>query len=944
MRQTDVVHSLLMAMVIALGLTGAAQEPWTAYADGNGLYLMSAGEVQFRSTYPLWGPGWAWTGYRGGSEHAEGHTVWRLKAVLAAGKTEVELQIEPRQTGPAQLTMTYRFSSSQDAAVTLAAVSMAPFGALRQAGATRVYSATGDPEARPFPYGRQSLGTAVTRLQFGSGTSTDVNVHLSPAVEIQADREARLVLARDRLPAARPYSLTLVIDVPGPLRLIASPADVPADPALATWFPWTPAPQLPASSVIGMEDWLEAPAGRQGRIAFDKDRLTYGGKPVKLWGLNLCYGACAPPNDLADRRAKLYARYGINAVRLHKYADGPGWAGIQATDSFAGFDPAALDLMDYQVARFKEHGIYVTLSPTFGTLSLGAADREAVPFMDELGTLAPNRPRVATPHGSLYLASELQDLQIRQMVTLLRHRNPHTGLTYAADPAVAVIEVVNEHSALFYSVMACLQKVPALRQRAASRFSGWLAQRYGDEAGLRQAWGDQALNSFAAEGFRDESLAAGTVVPAGNPWFYDPTQLAGSQGFRRQRLLDTMRFFYELQNEFYARWVKAVRDAGYEGAIVASNWQAGRGYSHYLNLHSDALVGIVDRHNYVGGTEDGWIKDTSLLTEPGSGLLSAGLQQVADRPFMLSEWIHCYPNEWGVEGPALVGAYGMGLQGWDASFMFQNRDEGTFSSRLGRETWDVTAPHILGVLPAVSRHVLRGDVREADPGALRYVHVPSLFEGRLGFEESVQQQSDVKAFGGVQVPARALAATRVTVAFTESYRETPAVDLTAFLSAGVLTSATRQLQWRVGLTRHDGHVTINTPGTKAVIGFAAGRRCDLGEVTITPRSPFAAIYLTARERDRDVASAPALLVTTIARARNTGTRLVEGKFLAARGQGPVLLEPVSAEIRLRRPGTPRVIALDHDGCLTTVSVPVSDGMFVVDGATYRTAYYEVRFE
>ena len=44
-----------------------------------------------------------------------------------------------------------------------------------------------------------------------------------------------------------------------------------------------------------------------------------------------------------------------------------------------------------------------------------------------------------------------------------------------------------------------------------------------------------------------------------------------------------------------------IRGTGYEGEIVASNWQAGRALSHYYNLHSDYRVGVIDRHNYFGG-------------------------------------------------------------------------------------------------------------------------------------------------------------------------------------------------------------------------------------------------------------------------------------------------------------------------------------------------------
>jgi hypothetical protein len=83
---------------------------------------------------------------------------------------------------------------------------------------------------------------------------------------------------------------------------------------------------------------------------------------------------------------------------------------------------------------------------------------------------------------------------------------------------------------------------------------------------------------LAVEG--GESLANNSVLPLGNPWFWDPDQLNGSQKPRRQRLLDTLQFLTMLQDEFYARYSKAMRDAGYEGEVVSSNWQAGRGFSH----------------------------------------------------------------------------------------------------------------------------------------------------------------------------------------------------------------------------------------------------------------------------------------------------------------------------------------------------------------------------
>ena len=170
------------------------------------------------------------------------------------------------------------------------------------------------------------------------------------------------------------------------------------------------------------------------------------------------------------------------------------------------------------------------------------------------------------------------------MVNLLEHKNPHTGLTYAEDPAVAFIEIVNEQSILFFTSMLPLKASPTLRKAVAGRFSDWLRKKYGSHEGLRTAWGDKAFDGFTGDGFPSagEHLDKRNILPLGNPWYWDPAQLNGSQAYRKQRLLDTLEFLYGLQCGFYDRYVQALRDAGYQGEILGSNWQAGRALSHFL--------------------------------------------------------------------------------------------------------------------------------------------------------------------------------------------------------------------------------------------------------------------------------------------------------------------------------------------------------------------------
>lgn len=715
--------------------------------------------------------------------------------------------------------------------------------------------------------------------------------------------------------------------------------------AAEDWYAFVPEND-PVPGEIGMQAWIEKPAGQHGRITRREGDLLYRGRPAKLWGLNLCYSNCSPERRLADKRAAFYPKFGVNSVRLHKYVDGPGWAGIQSPQSCVEFDPAALDRMDYFVARLKQSGIFVLLSATFGSQKLGPADRKYVPYLDEFGQFDAKRDRVSTPHSAIHYAPELQEVQILQTVHLLKHRNPYTGLTYAEDPAVAFIEIINEQSILFFTSMGPFKASPTIRRQVAGRFSDWLRKKYGSHEKLLAAWGPKAFDSFEGEGFTPdgEHLDKRNILPLGNPWYWDPDQLAGSQAFRKERLLDSLQFLYELQCEFYDRYAAAMREAGYAGEILGSNWQAGRAYSHLYNLHSDWRVGTIDRHNYFGGGRRGQtFNNASMLRVAGAEMLSSGLQQVADRPFMLSEWIHVFPNEWGVEGPAILGAYGCGLQGWDVSYMFQNRDSGGFSEQLGRDPWDVTAPQVLGVFPAVARQVLRGDVQESELRAAMYVHVPSLREEKLGFNDRTAQAYDLKGFDCDKVPARALAVARCAVEFTAEYRDTPAFDLRPFEKDGLLVSSTGQLCWKEGRQeRLAGYFTMDTPGTKAVVGFAEGRTCRLGQVTITPQCRFAAIYVTAQGRSETLADSKKLLVVAIARARNTGMKLnvAEDEVLQG-GSGPVLLEPVKASIAISGRKVAAVRTLDHDGRRTDKLLPAADGTFTIDGARDKTPYYLV---
>jgi hypothetical protein len=449
-----------------------------------------------------------------------------------------------------------------------------------------------------------------------------------------------------------------------------------------------------------------------------------------------------------------------------------------------------------------------------------------------------------------------------------------------------------------------------------------------------------------------ESLTAGTVLPWSSPWFNDAVlDPRGGLAFLRQRQLDSMLFLITLQDEFYDRFMAAVRKTGYTGEFVTSNWQAGSLAGHLLNLYSDARTGIVDRHNYFGGAGNEGIKigkpfkSGSMLVRPGIGNLSAGFQQVDNAAFMLSEWIHVQPNEWYAEGPVLMGAYGWGLQGWDVSYFFQmGGTKGVFSDRLGRNLWDGCNPVGLATFPVVARMVRRLDVAEAPETFALNVHQPSLADGKMSFLGTTQQNHDEKSFATDKVPVEALAATRIAVRFTDQYMETPAFDLGRYLDGKTIVSSTKQLRWTPGDENKpaSGFFTINTSATKGFIGFAPGDTTfDLGDgYKITPEKGFAVILLSAKDPEESLSNAKEIIVSAMARGRNTGMEFSpDGNQVIAMGQAPILLEPVKAGMEI--PFSGELDILDHDGN-AAAGTRKADRQFEIDGSQDKSPFYLIR--
>ncbi len=682
------------------------------------------------------------------------------------------------------------------------------------------------------------------------------------------------------------------------------------------WFPVIPREdEFSERSVIDMSGLLHRPAGKLGFLERRGAALQFerASAPQKFWGAGA--NARFPlSRESQATRARYLAKHGINMVRKHPVFDflGPLEGGR--------FDAKKIDALDWWFAELKKNGIYSTWS-VFYPLRIRPDDGYPPELYAELDK--------GKTTGVVHFSRLLQNLQLRYLQALLRHVNPYTGLAYRDDPALAVLEIHNEDCIFFHNPLNSLAsgKMPEHARVLRTEFCRWAKARYKTTPELRRAWGT------------NESLEDGELKLHG-AWELDGKKKDARKG-------DFIRFLTELEHGFYARRIREVRELGFRGVTVTTAWRGGGAAADAANLYCDTAADMIDRHNYFGGGAGrhrivpGRVRTATHLDRPGSGLLAMGLYQIEDRPFATSEWSQLPPNEWKAEAAPLIAFYGMGLQGWDASFHFLNGEPRIGDGWPGLRSYSTDTPHYIGQFPALSFALLKGHIREADIAVARRVTTEELFSGLdpIGqdFTGGGHDQKSVK--GTRATPLDALAIGRVTAKFRErsaAGKESESIDLDRYRRGDVIRSTTGELIWNV----KERVIRLGTPKTQAIIGFAGGTVQKLPAASVIVDTKFVSIIFTPLD-DAPLVDSGRILLTALARDRQSGAEYsASGEQLETVGRPPLLLEPVEARIRLRGAPINKVNVLDIYGVPTGETAEIDRGALKIDGR-YRTYYYEI---
>ena len=229
------------------------------------------------------------------------------------------------------------------------------------------------------------------------------------------------------------------------------------------------------TALLDLSNLNESFAGEHGFISLSPDGNSFvrgDGQPIRFWG-----GTTYVQNEARDRKdqaillhhAHFLAKRGVNVVRLHCAIE-PRQEGSSVTD----IDEKELDAIYRTVAAMKKFGIYTVISPFWATATPGL--RKSWGVMD-----AGN----GNCTGLLFFDRELQRGYKAWLRRIYAAVNPYTGVSIAKDPAVALIQIQNEDSLLFWT----MQSIGGQAYKELCHLYGaWALKKYGSTEKLREAW------------------------------------------------------------------------------------------------------------------------------------------------------------------------------------------------------------------------------------------------------------------------------------------------------------------------------------------------------------------------------------------------------------------------------------------------------------------------
>lgn len=679
------------------------------------------------------------------------------------------------------------------------------------------------------------------------------------------------------------------------------------------FFAWEPAPDpLDGESLLDLRRLNESFAGVNGHVRRDGDRFTLGdGSPVRFWMVQADLRNM--DNRQIDRWARRLAKYGVNMVRMNFSS----FFGQRVRGNDEAFD-RDLERLHYVVAALKREGIY----SYFGHLYWHTHHRinESV------------HPGFDNEHAItlLIFSPEFQQWYLDYVRALLEPVNPHTGVSLAADPAVAFVEIWNESNLLFWTFNPNRMNAVEVEIMEKS-FAEWLVNRHGSLAQAFKSWGRD----------RSPNVRTPDRLEEGRVGLYAIGHLTGADWARNQRVearaADQLQWMVESTKAFYETMVTRMRDeAGVQSLIAGSNWKtADARVLAGLDRWTYTATDVVLRNAYFSPdfAENGnprfhavdagdTFRAVSSLKSPATpGPLIT--PHISGHPFMVTEnnWIR--PSRYRAEWPFLVATHAAmaGVDGW----CFFALDSAEWHH--GMSVWDLNNPTILGQFPATALMFRRGDVSVPETPAVNErislqdayrMRGTALFCGGGRDVLWVDRIGDLEgggASGESGVDPRAFFVGPVRQSFVEGPGGIETVNLDTYIDDENQTvrSLHGEMMWDFG----QGVVTVNTPRAQGATGFlGAAGRIELADVILESENEYGTLLVVSLDGE-PLGTSRKILVQAATRDHPYGFQTEPAgdgfERITQLGGYPLNVEKIKMNVTLKDGANREAMILDENG-------------------------------
>jgi len=651
-----------------------------------------------------------------------------------------------------------------------------------------------------------------------------------------------------------------------------------------------------------------------------------GDKRIRFWGMNSDYDANYPTHEQAEMLAKRFAKLGMNLLRI-THTD-QQYAPMGLFDPrFKGemrLDPERLEKLDYFIAQLKKRGIYVELSLHIGHLRL--MGKKGIPDVGD--------HRYSFGHGLPLWNARFIEAEKQYARDFFGHVNRYTGKPYTEEPAVAFVEIINENGILCAWPRGHLKKSwsDALVADLRTAWNVHLKRKYQTTDALRKAWAGDG--TAAGTGLpRDESLEAANVAM--------PLTPADCKERSPQLARDFVDFLYEMDERYFTEMRDFLKHTlGCKHPIKGT--QANSDYSSFF---TQAKLDFLDVHGYwqhpqnIRDRKHWTINNLPMVNHYGSALVNLAFCRVLGKPFHVSEYCHPAPNTFCSEQIPTLSSFAA-FQDWDGITLFTYAAHQPYTGEMiGSFFEHKSHPTKLVTMPFGALAFRRGDVATAKQ------------------EVSVGITLDDLKLQTIRGAKRETAAAEKGATWRDAFTHRLSVALGSKTAPKfqptdqtVVVSDTEELTYDA--TKKDAAVlVVNSPRSKAVIGFGAGKTFDLGELVLKPgqtmQQGFSVITASVVSGSGFCSKGAKILLTATGYVENTGMGWNANKSSVGDqwGNSPVLCEGIPFELVLKTKSA-KAWALDPRGQRAVeISPEETDGGIALKlGPQYKTLWYEVVIE